>query len=302
MPINIPIHLPAKQILESENIFVMDETRAFKQDIRPLNIVILNLMPKKIQTETQLLRMLGNSPLQVYFTFLIPNTHTPKNTSREHLDEFYTSFESIRHKKFDGMIITGAPIEHLPFEEVSYWKELQNILDWSKTNVTSTLHICWGAQAGLYHHYGIEKIKLPEKKFGVFEHIVKEKKERLVRGFDEIYYVPHSRHTDINTEQLKNTPNLKILSISEEAGVCLIVSDDDKQVFLTGHPEYDTDTLKQEYERDLLKHDKVKKPLHYFREDGDTLIPVNRWKAHATLLFMNWLNYYVYQETPYVWE
>ncbi len=196
MPINIPVHLPAKQILESENIFVMDETRAFKQDIRPLNIVILNLMPKKIQTETQLLRMLGNSPLQVYFTFLIPSTHTPKNTSREHLDEFYTTFESIRHKKFDGMIITGAPIEHLPFEEVSYWKELQDILDWSKTNVTSTLHICWGAQAGLYHHYGIEKIKLPEKKFGVFEHIVKEKKERLVRGFDEVYYVPHSRHTE----------------------------------------------------------------------------------------------------------
>ncbi|MES9723718.1 homoserine O-succinyltransferase, partial [Bacillus safensis] len=264
MPINIPVHLPAKQILESENIFVMDETRAFKQDIRPLNIVILNLMPKKIQTETQLLRMLGNSPLQVYFTFLIPSTHTPKNTSREHLDEFYTTFESIRHKKFDGMIITGAPIEHLPFEEVSYWKELQDILDWSKTNVTSTLHICWGAQAGLYHHYGIEKIKLPEKKFGVFEHIVKEKKERLVRGFDEVYYVPHSRHTDINTEQLKNTPNLKVLSMSEEAGVCLIVSDDDKQVFLTGHPEYDTDTLMQEYERDLLKHDTVQKPVHYF--------------------------------------
>ncbi|MFS0656742.1 homoserine O-acetyltransferase MetA [Bacillus sp. 179-C3.3 HS] len=302
MPINIPIHLPAKQILESENIFVMDETRAFKQDIRPLNIVILNLMPKKIQTETQLLRMLGNSPLQVYFTFLIPSTHTPKNTSKEHLNEFYTTFESIRHKKFDGMIITGAPIEHLPFEEVSYWKELQNILDWSKTNVTSTLHICWGAQAGLYHHYGIEKIKLSEKKFGVFEHVVKEKKERLVRGFDEVYYVPHSRHTDINTEQLKNTPNLKILSISEEAGVCLIVSDDDKQVFLTGHPEYDTDTLKQEYERDLLKHETVKKPVHYFIEEDDTLVPVNRWKAHATLLFMNWLNYYVYQETPYVWE
>lgn len=247
----------------------MDETRAFKQDIRPLNIVILNLMPKKIQTETQLLRMLGNSPLQVYFTFLIPSTHTPKNTSREHLDEFYTTFDSIRHKKFDGMIITGAPIEHLAFEEVSYWKELQDILDWSKTNVTSTLHICWGAQAGLYHHYGIEKIKLPEKKFGVFEHLVKEKKERLVRGFDEVYYVPHSRHTDINTEQLKNTPNLKVLSTSEEAGVCLIVSDDDKQVFLTGHPEYDTDTLKQEYERDLLKHDTVKKPVHYFIEDGE---------------------------------
>ncbi|MGE6629681.1 homoserine O-acetyltransferase MetA [Bacillus sp. NPDC077027] len=302
MPINIPIHLPAKQILESENIFVMDETRAFKQDIRPLNIVILNLMPKKIQTETQLLRMLGNSPLQVYFTFLIPSTHTPKNTAREHLDEFYSTFSSIRHKKFDGMIITGAPLEHLPFEEVSYWKELQEILDWSKTNVTSTLHICWGAQAGLYHHYGIDKIKLSEKKFGVFEHHVKEKKERLVRGFDEVYYVPHSRHTDINTEQLKNTPNLKVLSTSDEAGVCLIVSDDDKQVFLTGHPEYDTDTLKQEFERDLLKDDTTKKPVHYFIEDEGDLIPVNRWKAHATLLFMNWLNYYVYQETPYEWE
>ncbi len=237
LPINIPNHLPAKQVLESEHIFVMDESRAFHQDIRPQKIVILNLMPKKIQTETQLLRMLGNSPLQVHFTFLIPSTHTPKNTARQHLDEFYTDFSSIRHKRFDGMIITGAPIEHLPFEDVSYWEELKEIMEWSKTNVTSTLHICWGAQAGLYYHYGIEKVELPKKIFGVFEHTVLKKHERLVRGFDELYYVPHSRHTDINTEQLQSASDLDVLSVSEEAGVCLIVSKDEKQIFLTGHPE-----------------------------------------------------------------
>ncbi|PAV34695.1 homoserine O-succinyltransferase, partial [Bacillus licheniformis] len=244
MPINIPINLPAKQILESENIFIMDEKRAFHQDIRPLNIVILNLMPQKIKTETQLLRMLGNSPLQVYFTFLIPSTHTPKHTPRQHLEQFYTTFSSIRDRKFDGMIITGAPIEHLEYEEVSYWEELREILDWSKTHVTSTLHICWGAQAGLYHHYGIRKVKLPKKTFGVFEHRIMEKNERLVRGFEEFYYVPHSRHTDINMDDLKAVSHLKVLSISDEAGVCLIASKDEKQVFLTGHPEYDTDTLK----------------------------------------------------------
>ncbi|KAF6546975.1 MULTISPECIES: homoserine O-succinyltransferase [Bacillus] len=301
MPINIPNHLPAKQVLESEHIFVMDESRAFHQDIRPQKIVILNLMPKKIQTETQLLRMLGNSPLQVHFTFLIPSTHTPKNTARQHLDEFYTDFSSIRHKRFDGMIITGAPIEHLPFEDVSYWEELKEIMEWSKTNVTSTLHICWGAQAGLYYHYGIEKVELPKKIFGVFEHTVLKKHERLVRGFDELYYVPHSRHTDINTEQLQSASDLDVLSVSEEAGVCLIVSKDEKQIFLTGHPEYDTDTLLQEYERDIeRKLSNVEAPKYYFAPGGKE--PVNRWKAHATLLFMNWLNYYVYQETPYEWD
>ncbi|MGK9266414.1 homoserine O-succinyltransferase [Bacillus inaquosorum] len=301
MPINIPTHLPAKQVLESEHIFVMDESRAFHQDIRPQKIIILNLMPKKIQTETQLLRLLGNSPLQVHFTFLIPSTHTPKNTAREHLDEFYTTFSNIRHKKFDGMIITGAPIEHLAFEEVSYWEELKEIMEWSKTNVTSTLHICWGAQAGLYYHYGVEKIQMPKKIFGVFEHTVLSKHERLVRGFDELYYVPHSRHTDINMEQLQAVPELNILSASKEAGVCLIVSKDEKQVFLTGHPEYDTNTLLQEYERDLARNlSTVEAPKHYFAKDSEE--PVNRWKAHATLLFMNWLNYYVYQETPYEWD
>ncbi|MBT2575385.1 homoserine O-succinyltransferase [Bacillus sp. ISL-51] len=301
MPINIPNHLPAKQVLESEHIFVMDENRAFHQDIRPQKIVILNLMPKKIQTETQLLRLLGNSPLQVHFTFLIPSTHTPKNTARQHLDEFYTVFSSIRHKRFDGMIITGAPIEHLPFEDVSYWDELKEIMEWSKTNVTSTLHICWGAQAGLYYHYGIEKVEMPKKIFGVFEHTVLKKHERLVRGFDELYYVPHSRHTDINTEQLQSAQELNVLSASEEAGVCLIVSKDEKQIFLTGHPEYDTDTLLHEYERDLDRNlPSVEAPEHYFAPGGKE--PVNRWKAHATLLFMNWLNYYVYQETPYEWD
>ncbi|MCY7816759.1 homoserine O-acetyltransferase MetA [Bacillus haynesii] len=301
MPINIPINLPAKQILESENIFVMDEKRAFHQDIRPLNIVILNLMPQKIKTETQLLRMLGNSPLQVYFTFLIPSTHTPKHTPRQHLEQFYTTFSSIRDRKFDGMIITGAPIEHLEYEEVSYWEELQEILDWSKTHVTSTLHICWGAQAGLYHHYGIRKVKLPKKTFGVFEHRIMEKNERLVRGFEEFYYVPHSRHTDINMDDLKAVSRLKVLSISDEAGVCLIASDE-KQVFLTGHPEYDTDTLKEEYERDLARNMDIDPPVNYFKDGPDGAVPVNRWKAHATLLFMNWLNYYVYQETPYEWK
>ncbi len=301
LPINIPNHLPAKQVLESEHIFVMDESRAFHQDIRRQKIVILNLMPKKIQTETQLLRMLGNSPLQVHFTFLIPSTHTPKNTARQHLDEFYTDFSSIRHKRFDGMIITWAPIEHLPFEDVSYWEELKEIMEWSKTNVTSTLHICWGAQAGLYYHYGIEKVELPKKIFGVFEHTVLKKHERLVRGFDELYYVPHSRHTDINTEQLQSASDLDVLSVSEEAGVCLIVSKDEKQIFLTGHPEYDTDTLLQEYERDIERNlSNVEAPKHYFAPGGKE--PVNRWKAHATLLFMNWLNYYVYQETPYEWD
>ncbi|MGN9865058.1 homoserine O-acetyltransferase MetA [Bacillus swezeyi] len=302
MPINIPIDLPAKQILESENIFVMDEKRAFHQDIRPLNIVILNLMPQKIKTETQLLRMLGNSPLQVYFTFLIPSTHTPKHTPRQHLEQFYTTFSSIKDKKFDGMIITGAPIEHLAYEEVSYWKELQEILDWSKTNVTSTLHICWGAQAGLYHHYGIRKTRLSKKTFGVFEHRILEKNERLVRGFEEFYYVPHSRHTDINMDDLKAVPDLKVLSISDEAGVCLIASKDEKQVFLTGHPEYDTDTLKEEYERDRSRNLKIDPPVNYFSEGENGTVPVNRWKAHAALLFMNWLNYYVYQETPYEWK
>ncbi|ALC81353.1 MULTISPECIES: homoserine O-acetyltransferase MetA [Bacillus] len=302
MPINIPAHLPAKQILESENIFVMEDQRAFHQDIRPLNIVILNLMPQKIKTETQLLRLLGNSPLQVHFTFLIPSTHTPKNTSQQHLNDFYTTFEQIRDKKFDGMIITGAPIEHLPYDHVSYWEELKEIMDWSKEHVTSTFHICWGAQAGLYHHYGIDKKMLPKKLFGVFEHDLLEKNERLVRGFDEVYYVPHSRHTDISIEDIKKVPGLKLLSVSQEAGVCLIASDDEKQVFLTGHPEYDTTTLLEEYERDLKKEVPISPPKHYLKEIDGKQVPVNRWKSHATLLFMNWLNYYVYQETPYDWK
>ncbi|MDQ0162792.1 homoserine O-acetyltransferase MetA [Bacillus alveayuensis] len=302
MPINIPSHLPAKEILENENIFVMDEKRAYTQDIRPLNILILNLMPEKEKAETQLLRLLGNSPLQVNITFLRPKTHTPKNTSKYHLDQFYTTFEQIRHRKFDGMIITGAPVEKLPFEEVNYWEELTTIFAWTKEHVTSTLHICWGAQAGLYYHYGINKIMLPKKCFGIFEHKITNPSVKLLRGFDDIYLAPHSRHTDIDTKSLYSIPDLEILSRSEEAGVCLIASKDGKHIFLTGHPEYDATTLRDEYERDLAKGLDIDLPKNYFPNDDPTKEPLHRWRSHANLLFVNWLNYYVYQETPYIWE
>jgi homoserine O-succinyltransferase/O-acetyltransferase len=302
MPINIPSHLPAKEILENENIFVMDEKRAYTQDIRPLNILILNLMPEKEKAETQLLRLLGNSPLQVNITFLRPKTHTPKNTSKYHLDQFYTTFEQIRHRKFDGMIITGAPVEKLPFEEVNYWEELTTIFAWTKEHVTSTLHICWGAQAGLYYHYGINKIMLPKKCFGIFEHKITNPSVKLLRGFDDIYLAPHSRHTDIDTKSLYSIPDLEILSRSEEAGVCLIASKDGKHIFLTGHPEYDATTLRDEYERDLAKGLDIDLPKNYFPNDDPTKEPLHRWRSHANLLFVNWLNYYVYRETPYIWE
>lgn len=302
LPINIPGHLPAREILESENIFVMDESRAYSQDIRPLNIVILNLMPKKEYAETQLLRLLANSPLQVNITLLRPKTHISKTTAKEHLEEFYTIFDEISHKKFDGMIITGAPIEHLEFEEVSYWKELQTIMDWAKTNVTSTLHICWGAQAGLYHHYGVNKYMLDKKCFGIFEHQVTDPSVKLVRGFDDLHYLPHSRHTDVRKEDIEAVPDLKILSYSEEAGVCLVISNDGKQVFLPGHPEYDLTSLKNEYERDINKGLHIDIPKNYFPNDDPTKEPIHRWRAHGSLLFVNWLNYYVYQETPYIWD
>ncbi|KZZ84216.1 homoserine O-acetyltransferase MetA [Bacillus sp. SJS] len=302
MPINIPSNLPAKAILEEENIFVMDEMRAAAQDIRPLDILILNLMPQKEKTETQLLRLLGNTPLQVNITFLHMKTHKSKNVQPQHLEEFYTTFEHIKHRSFDGLIVTGAPVEQLPFEDVSYWDELRQIFKWSSEHVTSTLHICWGAQAGLYYHYGVEKIQLENKCFGIFPHTVSAPSEKLVRGFDEEFYVPHSRHTDISKDQAVSHKDLLILSESEEAGVCLLMSKDGKRVFLTGHPEYDAHTLDEEYKRDLERGIPISQPLHYYKGGKPENGPLFRWKSHASLLFSNWLNYYVYQETPYIWK
>lgn len=302
MPITIPNNLPAKEILESENIFIMDEERAFTQDIRPLKIVILNIMPEKEKTETQLLRLLGNSPLQVHVTFISPETHESKTTPKLHLEQFYTTFSDIKHKKFDGMIITGAPIEHLEFEDVTYWTELKKIMDWTKTNVTSTLHICWGAQAALYHHYGVRKFPLSKKCSGVFSHQLLVKTSKLVRGFDDIYHVPHSRFTDVVTEDIQQNKDLVILSISEDAGVCLVATDDGKRIFLTGHPEYDVTTLQEEFLRDSEKSLAVEVPKNYFINNDPNQQPLHTWKSHANLLFSNWLNYYVYQETPYNWD
>ncbi|RBW67719.1 homoserine O-acetyltransferase MetA [Bacillus taeanensis] len=302
MPINIPNDLPAKEILERENIFVMDDSRAYSQDIRALNIVILNLMPEKEKTEAQFMRLLGNSPLQVNITLLIPKTHNPKNTAQAHLESFYTTFEHIKHRKFDGMIITGAPIEHLEFEEVTYWDELKEIMDWTKTNVTSTLHICWGAQAGLFHHYGVNKRPLNEKCFGIFPHTISKENVKLLRGFDDLFNVPHSRHTEVRREDIENINEVDIISESEESGVNLVISKDEKQIFLTGHPEYEVGTLKQEYERDINKGASIKKPINYFQNDDPTKRPLHTWRSHANLLFINWLNYYVYQETPFDWE
>lgn len=302
MPINIPRDLPAKEILENENIFVMDEERAYRQDIRPLNILILNLMPEKEKAETQLLRLLGNSPLQVNVTLMHPKTHKSKTTKQQHLQNFYRTFDQVRNRKFDGMIITGAPIEHLEFEDVNYWEELTDIMNWSHDHITSTLHICWGAQAGLYHHYQIPKYPIGEKLFGVFPHQIFQKNTRLLRGFDDLYYVPHSRYTMNKREDIERNPELELLSYSEEAGVCLVASKDRKQIFLTGHPEYDATTLKEEYERDIEKGLTINVPKNYFANDDPQNDPLQIWKAHANLLFVNWLNYYVYQETPYIWE
>lgn len=299
MPIKVPDHLPAKDILTSENIFVMDESRAFKQDIRPLRIVILNLMPTKETTETQLLRLLGNTPLQVEVTLLHPETHQSKNTSAEHLAMFYKTFSDVRRQRFDGMVITGAPVEHLPFEQVNYWEELKQIMNWADKNVTSTMYICWAAQAGLYHHFGIPKYDMPEKIFGVFPHRLTRKNVKLTRGFDEVFYVPQSRHTDVRREDIEKVAELEVLSVSEEAGVYLAASRDGKHIFVTGHSEYDAETLQWEYERDLKKGMNIAVPKNYFPDDDPSRPPVSTWKAHANLLFSNWLNYYVYQETPY---
>ena len=299
MPIKIPNNLPAGDILRKENIFVMNENMAFHQDIRPLKILLMNLMPTKIVTETQLLRLLSNTPLQIEITFLHPATHISKNTPQSHMAEFYRTFDEIKDKKFDGFIITGAPVELLDFEKVEYWKELCDVMEWSKNNVTTTLHICWGAQAGLYYHYGVEKYPLPEKLFGVFPHQADYKRSILLRGFDDCFWVPHSRHTTISREDVEAVPELRILASSPQAGVYAVATKGGKQIFVTGHSEYDPETLQTEYLRDKNLGLPIRVPENYFPDDDDTKAPIVRWRGHANLLFSNWLNYFVYQTTPY---
>ena len=299
MPIKIQSDLPAKEILENENIFVMDDTRAMHQDIRPLKVAILNVMPLKEETELQLLRVLSNSPLQVDVTFLNVKSHISQNTSASHLNKFYTHYEEIKDQKFDGLIITGAPVEQLKFEEVDYWEELCNIMEWSKKNVTSTLHICWGAQAGLYYHFGIEKHELPKKLVGIYPHRVLNRKEPLVRGFDDVFYAPHSRYTGVSTDDVENNPNLKVLAKGDEPGIYICMSEGGKQVFVTGHPEYDRYTLRNEYDRDMKKGLNPDIPFNYFPDDNVENKPLLQWRSHSINLYSNWLNYYVYQATPY---
>ena len=299
MPIQIPNDLPAAATLQQENIFVMTQNRAISQDIRPLEIVLLNLMPTKITTETQLSRVLGNTPLQVHLELMHTSSHISKNTSQEHLLTFYKSFDEIKDRKFDGMVITGAPVEHLPFEQVDYWEELCRIMQWSKTNVHSTFHICWGAQAGLYYHYGVQKYPLEEKLFGIFPHHADYKRAILLRGFDDTFYVPHSRYTTIRREDIEAIPELKILASSDKAGIYALMSKGGRQIFVTGHSEYDPETLKQEYLRDKNAGLPIHVPENYFPNDDDTKDPIVRWRGHANLLFSNWLNYFVYQTTPY---
>ena len=299
MPIVIPGSLPAFETLSEENIFIINEERSFHQDIRPLEIAIVNLMPTKIETETQLLRLLGNSPLQVNITLLKTNSYVSKNTSEDHLSSFYNVFDDIKDKRFDGMIITGAPIETLQFEDVDYWNELEKIMEFSKTNVTSTFHICWGAQAGLYYHYGINKYPLKKKMFGIYKHTLNNPKNKLFRGFDEVYNAPHSRYTEIKKEDIDKVDDLEILSESEEAGVYVVASKNVKQIFVTGHSEYDKNTLKKEYTRDKEKGLEIGVPINYFKNDDPNLEPIVTWKSHAHLIFSNWLNYCVYQETPF---
>jgi homoserine O-succinyltransferase len=299
MPVTIPDQLPAIELLKQENIFVMDQTRASHQDIRPLKLLILNLMPLKIITETDLLRLLSNSPLQIEVDFLKLKEHASKNTSAEHMEAFYQSFSKLRKKKYDGMIITGAPVEHLPFEEVTYWKELQEIMEWAEQHVFSSLFICWAAQAGLYHHYRISKHALKEKMFGVFRHTVSDDKLPIFRGFDDEFYVPHSRHTEIKSGDIEKVNGLNILSSSPESGVNMVVGKKGRQLFITGHLEYSRFTLDGEYRRDKARNLPIQIPVNYYPDDDDRLTPVMRWKSAANLLFSNWLNYYVYQETPY---
>jgi len=299
MPIRIPNDLPATAALQQENIFVMTQNRASTQDIRPLEIVLLNLMPTKIVTETQLSRLLGNTPLQVNLELMHTSTHKAKNVSEEHMLSFYKSFDELKHRKFDGMVITGAPVEKLEFEQVDYWNELCQIMEWSKTHVHSTFHICWGAQAGLYYHYGIGKRPLPEKMFGVYPHRADYKRAILLRGFDDIFWVPHSRHTTVDRADVEAVPEIKILASSEEAGVYAMMTAQGKQIFVTGHSEYDPETLEKEYLRDKNQGLPISVPKNYYPGDDDTKEPVVRWRGHANLLFSNWLNYFVYQTTPY---
>lgn len=299
MPIRIPDTLPAKTTLEGENIFVMDEGRAVRQDIRPLKIVLLNLMPKKIETETQILRLLSNTSLQVDIELLQMASHVSKNTPQEHLLNFYKTFGEIKENKYDGLIITGAPVELLNFPQVDYWEELCQIMEWTKTHVYSTMHICWGAQAGLYYHYGIPKRQLNQKMFGIFPHRVLAPKHQLVRGFDEIFFVPHSRHTTVSERDIRERPELEILTSSDIAGVHIVASKNHRQFFVTGHSEYDRDTLANEYRRDLKKGLNIEVPYNYFPGDNPQNRPPFIWRSHANLLFSNWLNYFVYQQTPY---
>lgn len=302
MPIKVQSDLPAKKVLEDENIFMMDETRAMHQDIRPLQIAILNLMPLKEDTEVQLLRSLSNTPLQLDVTFLTTSSYVGHNTATSHLDKFYLTFEDVKERKFDGLIITGAPVEMLEFEEVSYWEELKRIMRWSKENVTSTLHVCWGAQAGLYYHFGLKKRYLGRKLFGIYEHRVLVRREPLVRGFDDIFYMPHSRYTEVAREDIAACGELTILAESDEAGVLLCMTHDGRQVFLMGHPEYDRITLDKEYKRDLEKGMEIAMPKNYYPGDDAGRRPNLIWRAHANTLYSNWINYMVYQNTPYEWK
>lgn len=299
MPVRIPNDLPARKTLSDENIFVMTKERAVHQDIRPLRIAVLNLMPTKIVTETQLLRLLGNSPLQVDITFIRMETHESKNTPMEHMDAFYESLDDVLHERFDGLVITGAPVETLPFEQVDYWPELVRLMKWSRTNVWSTLHICWGAQAGLYYHFGVPKYPIPSKMFGLFPHRVLEPHEPLLRGFDEVFYAPHSRHTEVRRADIEKVGRVRLLAVSEEAGVYMAATGDGRMAFVTGHPEYDRFTLKAEYDRDVAKGMPIAVPRNYFPGDDPRKEPVMTWRSHAHLLYANWLNYYVYQGTPF---
>lgn len=299
MPIKIQTDLPAKAILENENIFVMDETRALSQDIRPLRIVIFNLMPKKEETELQLLRMLSNTPLQIEITFCHMETHTSKNTPASHMNKHYTTFSEIQNQKFDGMILTGAPVETMPFEQVNYWEELKNVMEWSKTNVFSTFHICWGAQAGLYYHYGIEKVMLEKKLSGVYYHEVLHRKVSLARGMDDVFFAPHSRYTGIDEAAVEKDDRLLVVAKSEEAGSYIIIGDGGRRIFVTGHSEYDRMTLDGEYRRDLAKNLDPNIPEHYYPKDNPNHTPVLTWRANSNCVYTNWLNYYVYQTTPY---
>ena len=301
MPIKVANDLPARKLLVDENIFVMDENRATTQDIRPLSIAILNLMPLKEDTELQLMRSLSNTPLQIDITFLTTASYTGKNTAKNHLDQFYLTFEDVKNRRFDGLIITGAPVEQMEFTDVAYWDELVQIMEWSKTHVTSTLHICWGAQAALYYHYGIPKIPLPRKMFGLFKHRVMNRREPLVRGFDDEFYMPHSRHTTVDPEDIRNHPDLTIMAESDEAGVFLIMAQEGRQIFVLGHPEYDRVTLDKEYKRDLGKGLPIDLPKNYYPNDDSNERPILMWRGHANTLYTNWLNYYCYQLTPYDW-